>query len=543
MKKHTKIVSVFSIVMLIAGQVYATNFDLSKPLIQMVFENPDELNKFDGFNYDGENITNFMGLIAVAKDPFIMEEAIKKGGNINTKTKGKFTPLHILANNYNATDVLDVVLKHTQNIDSLDSKGRTPLMEAITAGQSVNFIKRLLKAGANINLSSNNETAISLAAEEGRDEIIALLLENGANAGPKALKKLQQIDALDQEIKKHQPNFDFTGISRKIKKNYISYLKKNKFNHLEYIKYNVDGKSTNDIIINSSPINKYIHEAKLMPDEYMKEFNSITFNKENIFKKYIGYAFVVAQGIKIPELSTQYRGEFEIKTATKEEYDDDCVDRLQSAKNYYLYNDTGRCQQRVFDTPSIVYGGGLRDAIHDCVVNGQIVAAEYPKMVSQIKSRCKTIQKPYKYAEIGNGFLLYLNDNKPIAGLLIKEGKTVQDLSGIPYSKIIEEMTKKYGKPNITLQEGSTHHHYFSNIGDWQPVMSVEFQNKKNIKLSSYPTSIRIWFIHKNTEKMIDKIIDNLKTKDDTKEQQKEEKAYWEKLKNDYEKRINSFSL
>ena len=102
-------------------------------------------------------------------------------------------------------------------------------------------------------------------------------------------------------------------------------------------------------------------------------------------------------------------------------------------------------------------------------------------------------------------------------------------------------MVKKYGNPNETLQKEKVHHHYFRNVGEWQPVVSVQFPDSY-ITMESIPSNIRIWFIHEDAKKLLDETL-NKDKKIDVKERQREEKEYWEQLKKEYDEKINSISL
>ena len=72
------------------------------------------------------------------------------------------------------------ILKQINIQDPL--KGNTPLMQAIEFNNSLKLIEALLSAGAKVNIKDFiGNTALHLAATEGRKDVVEVLLAHGAD--------------------------------------------------------------------------------------------------------------------------------------------------------------------------------------------------------------------------------------------------------------------------------------------------------------------------------------------------------------------------
>ncbi len=81
----------------------------------------------------------------------------------------------------NQDDVVRLLLKYKADINLQDEKGRTPLMEACSAG-NIDVIDVLLARGCDINKQdSMGCTALMRVCYAGFDELIQILLRHGAN--------------------------------------------------------------------------------------------------------------------------------------------------------------------------------------------------------------------------------------------------------------------------------------------------------------------------------------------------------------------------
>lgn len=94
-----------------------------------------------------------------------------------------FSPLHLAAH-MGECKMIEVLVEMKANVDSRDIEGLTPLGRAICE-QKVEAVKILIKR-ANVNTKSNmDETPLHIAATIGNEEIVKLLLANGAQRGLK----------------------------------------------------------------------------------------------------------------------------------------------------------------------------------------------------------------------------------------------------------------------------------------------------------------------------------------------------------------------
>ena len=80
------------------------------------------------------------------------------------------------------TDIVNVLLASGADVDSVDRSGSTPLMTALAKGQN-SIVSTLLAHGADVNIKDNSgKTALSVAAGAGQERMVELLLAHGADA-------------------------------------------------------------------------------------------------------------------------------------------------------------------------------------------------------------------------------------------------------------------------------------------------------------------------------------------------------------------------
>lgn len=93
------------------------------------------------------------------------------------------TSLHDAAEAGDLKQVTELLAAHPDWVDLEDEEGETPLMEAAEEGR-LEVVQLLLSKGAAINhQDEDGETALMEAAEENKAECVSLLLSKGAGLG------------------------------------------------------------------------------------------------------------------------------------------------------------------------------------------------------------------------------------------------------------------------------------------------------------------------------------------------------------------------
>ncbi|XP_078717480.1 poly [ADP-ribose] polymerase tankyrase-2-like isoform X1 [Lampetra fluviatilis] len=103
----------------------------------------------------------------------VSELLLRKGGNVNEKTKDLLTPLHVASDKAH-NDVIDVLLKHGAKINVTDSLGQTSLHRAAHAGH-LTTCRLLLSHGCDPNLPSLQGFT---AAQLGNESVQQILHES-----------------------------------------------------------------------------------------------------------------------------------------------------------------------------------------------------------------------------------------------------------------------------------------------------------------------------------------------------------------------------
>ncbi len=111
----------------------------------------------------------------------LIQEFLRRNDGGPATLNSGFTPLGLAASN-GAVNVTRVLLESGAEVDAASKDGATPLEEACIRGVAP-IVMLLLDHGANVNHvnSDSGATALYAAAAFGRDEILKLLLERGAD--------------------------------------------------------------------------------------------------------------------------------------------------------------------------------------------------------------------------------------------------------------------------------------------------------------------------------------------------------------------------
>ncbi|XP_076730846.1 uncharacterized protein ankrd50l isoform X2 [Maylandia zebra] len=107
---------------------------------------------------------------------------IEKGGvPLESRDSEGRTALHV-ASWQGFVEIVDLLLRHGANPNAQDAEGRPPIHSVAWTGHAKVGHRLLEASGININLACHQgATALSIAAQEGHANIVAMLLERGSN--------------------------------------------------------------------------------------------------------------------------------------------------------------------------------------------------------------------------------------------------------------------------------------------------------------------------------------------------------------------------
>jgi ankyrin repeat protein len=110
----------------------------------------------------------------------IMLPLLKDGRGINIPDEHRSTPLHHAAEGKAEPEAL-MLLNYKADPDSLDDKGRSPLLLAASNG-CLRLSRKLLQLGCKIEIQDpEGNTPLSAAAANGHEDVVKLLLEHKAD--------------------------------------------------------------------------------------------------------------------------------------------------------------------------------------------------------------------------------------------------------------------------------------------------------------------------------------------------------------------------
>uniref|UniRef100_A0A3B4B672 Uncharacterized protein n=1 Tax=Periophthalmus magnuspinnatus TaxID=409849 RepID=A0A3B4B672_9GOBI len=126
--------------------------------------------------YDGHSALNTDGRLEMST--LLLE---KGGVPLESKDAEGRTALHV-ACWQGSVEMVNLLLKYSANPNAQDSEGRPPLHSIAWTGHTQVGRKLLETPGIDIDLCCNQgATALSIAAQEGNVNIVAMLLDKGAN--------------------------------------------------------------------------------------------------------------------------------------------------------------------------------------------------------------------------------------------------------------------------------------------------------------------------------------------------------------------------
>lgn len=132
-------------------------------------------------------------------DTALVLKLLEKGEDANAADKNGSTPL-MVACRWGNTPMVRILLEHGATADAPRTpKGRTPLMVACAYYSGPDVCGLLLKAGANVNATSDDgATALMFAATNCKVEVVNLLLQQKAQPLAKDKKGQTALDYANQ---------------------------------------------------------------------------------------------------------------------------------------------------------------------------------------------------------------------------------------------------------------------------------------------------------------------------------------------------------
>ncbi|MHC4926885.1 MAG: ankyrin repeat domain-containing protein [Planctomycetota bacterium] len=128
-------------------------------------------------DFKGETVLH---LAARESDSFpeVLQDIIRKGGDVNQPNKMGEYPLHLA---YNSPKLTTILIQQKADTEARTRKGYTPLTYAIMKGK-METVKVLVENGADVNARTyGGLTPLHFATWDGKTEMMSLLVENGAD--------------------------------------------------------------------------------------------------------------------------------------------------------------------------------------------------------------------------------------------------------------------------------------------------------------------------------------------------------------------------
>ena len=149
--------------------------------------NPDPLSK-------GSNIKTSLlrcALLSVNRNKYFIEELIDKGADVNFRSEGGETLLHLIASmtGNDMVELADLLISKGAQVNAKNNSSQTPLSKAIFGSDNIRMAELLISKGADINIKDiRGRTPLHIAAKTQSYGIkfTQLLIAKGANVNAKA---------------------------------------------------------------------------------------------------------------------------------------------------------------------------------------------------------------------------------------------------------------------------------------------------------------------------------------------------------------------
>src|SRR5689334_1293901 len=168
---------------------------------------------------DAKGWTALMLAIRVAEPSFV-KALLKKGAEVNIKTKDETTPLILTtrtADEEVGVEIAKMLIEHKADINAKGWEGSTALMSAAANGK-LKLLKLLLQNGARLNDEDDHHaTALTYAMHGKQQEVLSFLKSNGATGpDPEPDAKPATVMRIDQRpVALNAPQPRYTEMARK----------------------------------------------------------------------------------------------------------------------------------------------------------------------------------------------------------------------------------------------------------------------------------------------------------------------------------------
>ncbi|MCC3434834.1 ankyrin repeat domain-containing protein [Microcoleus sp. PH2017_05_CCC_O_A] len=130
-------------------------------------------------------------LLSVNRNKYFIEQLIDKGADVNFRSEGGETPLHLIASmiGNDTIELADLLITKGAQVDAKNNSSQTPLSVAIFGPNNIQMAELLISKGADINIKDiRGRTPLHIAAKTQYYgiKLTQLLIAKGANINAKA---------------------------------------------------------------------------------------------------------------------------------------------------------------------------------------------------------------------------------------------------------------------------------------------------------------------------------------------------------------------
>ena len=130
-------------------------------------------------------------MLSVNRNKYFIEELIDKGADVNFRSEGGETLLHLIASmtGNDMVELADLLISKGAQVNAKNNSSQTPLSKAIFGSDNIRMAELLISKGADINIKDiRGRTPLHIAAKRQYYgiKLTQLLIAKGANVNAKA---------------------------------------------------------------------------------------------------------------------------------------------------------------------------------------------------------------------------------------------------------------------------------------------------------------------------------------------------------------------